>query len=131
MANEITLSAFIQYLDQTGARGMLQVVDQLVDVTQQRFVRVKQNIGTTPEALILGDVSSLGWAMLVNRDPTNFVEILTGTGGVKFAKLFPRDDARPRDEANFALLHFGSGITAPFAQADTAACDVDVFIIGS
>lgn len=129
MANEITVSAALLYSDLTGTRQSMQVTDLGVDPAGQRVVRLKQNVGTTPEAIVLGDLTSLGYAIFVNRDPTNYIELLTGVGGVAFAKLPPRDATKPGDQSHVALFHFGSGVTAPYARANTAACDLDVFII--
>lgn len=123
MANELTLNATAQYSDAEDSDADLQVLDLAVSVATKRITRLKQAVGfAAEEALILGDVSSLGWVMLVNRDATNFVNVKTGTGGTVFAKL---------KAGEFMLLRFGSGVTAPFVQADTAACQLDVLIMST
>jgi hypothetical protein len=75
----------------------------------------KQIIGVAEEALQLGELSgaTLGYAVFVNLDSVNFVEIRVATGSTKFIKLKPGE---------VACFRFGSGVTAPFAIADTAPC---------
>lgn len=119
MANEITLDGSLVYEDAYGKKGSLQLFATLASVVTRRIVRLIQSIGTTEEAMILGDVSGLGWCMIVNRDATNFVEVRTGTSGTKFCKIPP---------LKFALFFFGSDVTAPFLIADTAAVEVDIFL---
>lgn len=57
--------------------------------------------------------------MFINRDSTNFLTLKTGTGGTVMIKIPP---------GKFALFHFGSGVTAPYAIADTAACQLEYII---
>jgi len=86
-----------------------------------QYVKYNQNITQASEiALELGTLDSLGYAIIKNLDPTNFFTILTGTSGTVFAKVLP---------LGFALFHFGSGVTAPFALADTADCEAEILIL--
>jgi len=48
------------------------------------------------------------------------IDILTGTGGVAFARLLPGETA---------LFRFNSAITAPFWQAHTATVRANIFIV--
>jgi len=79
-----------------------------------------QNIGTTAEALTMGDVSSPGYAYFRNTGTTNFVELGTGTGGsfVGFAKL---------KAGEAAVIRLTTA--APTARANTAAVDLQYFIL--
>lgn len=122
MANELTLNGSLQYADTEDADLALQIVDLLATVSVKRYVRLKHNVGITEEAISLGDVASPGWAIFINRDETNFIELRVSTGGAKFAKLKPGE---------FALLRLGSGAQAPFAIADTAACQMEYFILAT
>lgn len=121
MANELTLNATIQYSDATGTIDQLQAGPNLqVTVTTTIIARLKQSVGfASAAALNLGNVASLGWVMIKNLDPTNSVNILTGTGGIVFATLKPGE---------FCMFRFGSGVTAPFVQALVAACVIDVLL---
>lgn len=120
MSNEITLNASLAYADDESADLALEIAEALASVTTKKYIKAKQNIGTSEEAIGLGEVTSLGWALFINRDPTNYIELRTGTGATKFAKLRP---------GKFAFFEFGSGITAPYAIADTAACQMEYLII--
>ena len=75
---------------------------------------------TTAAAIPLGGLTGLGTIAIVNRDPTNFITILTGTGGVVMAKLNP---------GKAMLLPTGSGVTAPFWLADTATCLAEILFL--
>lgn len=127
MANEITLSAALGYRDSENTEGVLAVASRLQSVSTKKIARLKQNIGTDEEAINLGDVSSPGVALFVNRDPTNFISLKVATGGAIFAKLRP--DTGSNGKGGFALLELGSGAQAPYAVADTGACQMDIFII--
>lgn len=121
MANEITLNASLAYSDSEGTEAALTpIVNLLATVASKRTISYKVNVGITEEALPLGDVTTPGWAMFINRDETNFVELRVATGGAKFAKLKPGE---------FALLRLGSGAQAPYAIADTAACQLECLLI--
>jgi len=120
MADEITVSASIRYEDSEDADESLSLEDILADVATKKYTKVKVSVGTSEEAVPLGESTSPGWAMFINRDGTNFVSIKVATSGAIFAKLLPGE---------FALLRLGSGAQAPFWIADTAACQCEVFIV--
>lgn len=121
MANEVNLSAILEYSDANGVSDTIQVPSLAVSPATLVMGRLGQSIGfASAQAINMGEAVVGGWVMFVNRDPTNFINILTGTGGVIFAKLLPGE---------FCLLRLGSGATDPFAQADTAACLLDVLVV--
>lgn len=122
MASELTLSASVTYADNEGADESLSVADLLATVSAKRYTKLKQNVGTAEEAVVLGEVTAPGWAMFINRDASNFVNLKVATSGAVFAKLKPGE---------FALLRLGSGAQAPFAQADTAACQLETILIAT
>lgn len=76
-----------------------------------------QTIGTTEEAIDLGEITTPGYFMAVNLDNTNYVEIRSGTGA-------SNDIIRLDANNGLCLLRWGSDISAPFAVANTAACNV-------
>lgn len=123
MAAEITLTASLEG-DNSIFDRVLNLSGQRFDFTaalaSQKYQQGFQNVGTSEEAINLGDVSTLGWALFINRDTTNFISLKTATGGTVFAKLPPKGGC--------ALFHFGSGVTAPWAVADTAACNMEYLI---
>ncbi len=119
MANEITLSGSLAYSDSEGSSLSLALSALMATAATKKFVYAKQNIGITEEAIGLGEVTSLGWALFINRDATNFIELRVATAGTKFARIHP---------GKFALFFIGSGITAPFAIADTAPVQMEYLI---
>ena len=84
--------------------------------TNAKLVRSVQEIGTTEEALGLGDVTTPGIAVFENLDDTNYVEIGSYVGGTfyPFLKLKPGEKWIGR-----------LAITAPYAKANTAAVELD------
>ena len=67
------------------------------------------------------DVTSLGWAMFKNLDPTNYLEIRMATGASNdHIRIPPGKTAGP--------FWFGSDVTAPYAIANTAVCMLEYLI---
>lgn len=120
MSIGVTMSGNIAYLDSLGITDSLAIDDILATLATYKKMKHIQSIGTSEEAIVLGECTSPGWAIFVNVDPTNFIELRVATGGAKFAKLLPGE---------FALLRLGSGAQAPFAIADTAACLMHYFLV--
>ncbi len=120
MADEITLSGALAYLDSELTSDELSVSGLTASVATKLIQRIKMSIPITEVALKLGTITSLGWFIGINRDATNYVELRVSTGSTKFAKL---------TAGKFAIFQFGSGITAPYAIADTAACQLDYLLI--
>lgn len=120
MANEITLTATLAYDDSELTDILLSAEDIVRSVSTKVYTKNKHNVGTTEEAMELGTVTSLGWCMIVNRDATNFVSVLAATAGTNIIRVPPLSPA---------LFHFGSGVTAPYLIANTAACQVEYLIV--
>ncbi len=120
MANEITMSASIAYEDSEGSEYDLAVAELIASVATKKVTKLKQNVGTNEEAINLGDLSSAGYAMFINRDETNIIELRVATGGAKFATL--------KADGGFAFLYLGAGAQVPYAIATTASCQMDVLI---
>jgi hypothetical protein len=96
------------------------VLEDVATVAADRPRWHRQNIGTTAEAINLGTVAAPRWAVFINRDATNYVEIFTSNGGVIFCKLLAGEGC---------LIPLGSGVTAPYARANTAAIELEYAII--
>lgn len=123
MANELTINASLAYADAEDADELLAVVNKMANVSTKAYIKHKQNIGTSEEALDLGGLTSMGYAIFVNRDSTNYVEIRSATGaGNDIIKLLAGE---------VALFRFGSDITAPFAIANTATVQLEYLIIST
>jgi hypothetical protein len=120
MADEITVTGRMLYSDSESAATFLQILELTPNVATKKFSHFKVSVGTSEEALPLGEATSPGWCLLINRDATNYVEVKTGTGGVIFGKMLAGE---------FCLLRLGSGAAAPYAIANTAACQVEGLIV--
>ncbi len=128
MANELTIGASIAYADSEGSEDSLSVENFIKTITTKRFVHMKQNVAITEEALNLGDIASIGYILMFNRDATNFVEVRVSTGSTKMVRLDPADtDGNP----GMALFRFGSGVTAPYVIADTATVQIEYLLIST
>jgi len=118
MANEITASAALSFLKSPAAKVSMASASQSFDVAGAYSIRNVQLIGTSAEALMLGEVGTPGWFYIKNLDTGNYIEILTGVAGSAFLKLKPGE---------FALGRFGCA--APAAKANTADCKIEYLII--
>lgn len=120
MALGVTLNASYSYQDLVSTDPQtVAIEDFFAAISAGQYIRQKQSIGTSEEAIVLGEITTPGWAMFINRDSTNFIELRVATGGAKFAKL---------KAGEFALLRLGSGAQVPYAIADTAACVLEYLI---
>ena len=112
MASELTLSASMRF-----AKGAIDVqfarLNQLFTVSGTDFNWKSQEIGTSEEAIALGDCAAGGYILIYNSDATNYVKIRAATGGTDMVRL---------KAGEFAMFRFDvTGAAAPFAIADTAA----------
>lgn len=117
MANEIFAKASIAFEKgkiRTSHSGSIRL-----DVAGDRYTKIVQNIGTSEEAVDLGDIGTVGMIFVVNRDTTNFVELRPGSGIADLIKIRP---------GGFAMFELAASATL-YAIADTAACDVEFLII--
>lgn len=117
MANEGTFS-FSAEFSKGGETASFVHAGLQVTVSGTEYVRMNQLIGTSAEALDIGDITTPGYIMIRNRDTTNFVEIRDGAAGADVVKL------KAGETALFRLT-----TTTPFAIADTAACRVEYLLI--
>ena len=121
MANEITLKYSFSFtkngqtLDATSGLQTLQV-----NVTGDNALQHIQSIGTSEEAITLGDITVGGYCFFKNLDATNFIEIRQGTGASDLIQL---------KAGEFAIFRISPDATAPYAIADTAACDLFVAMV--
>lgn len=121
MANIATIIANLAYEDGSGSIELGNTDGLSVTLTNAGFTRLRQSVGTSEEAVTLGDVTAPGYAIFINRDATNYIELKVATGGAIFAKLSAN--------GGLALLQLGTGAQAPFAIANTAACIMDILLV--
>ena len=97
---------------------------QSVDVTGTRYIRTVQTIGTSAEALTLGDCASVGYILVHNLDPTNFVQLGYDDTGFKDFITLLGGASQTGDWAQFRCSQ-----AAPQAKADTDSCEIEIFIM--
>jgi hypothetical protein len=117
MANELTLSASVRF-----SKGGISVSEGKsgvqLDVAGDDFVTKTQNVGTSEEALNLGDITTPGYVLMRNTDPTNFVSVRSGTGAANLIKI---------PAGGIAL--FMCEAAAPFVIANGAAVKIEYTMI--
>lgn len=124
MANEFTFAASITYEDSEGTEITIALPANVQkSITTKKFIHAKQAIGTSEEAIQLGEVSgaTLGYFIFLNLDTSNYLEIRSGTGA-------SNDILRLDSTYGFAVGRWGSDVTAPYAIANTAACQMEYII---
>lgn len=117
MANELTLGVNFNYRN-----GLAQIANNLskqVDVSATPLLDQVKNIATSETTVSLSGVTS-GYALVVNLDATNYVQLGTATG-VYWAKL---------KALQFALVPLNAPGTL-YLLANTAACDVQVIVLSA
>ena len=115
MADEIKIT--------TGLRATKSNIEVIVSnkttsitLTGDQFIRNAQTVGTSYEALVVGDLATAVWALFKNLDATNFVEI-----GVEVAAAFyPVVKLLAGESCVFRM-----SVLTLFARADTAAVIMD------
>lgn len=121
MADELTLTASFAYSKSSTSLSL--VVNGLqVDVSGTAALHARQTVGTSEEALNLGDVTAVGYLIVVNRDDTNFVEIRPGTGVADLIKI---------GAGEVALFRLATTATAPYVIADTASCQIEYILLSA
>ena len=116
MADEITLSGLTIAFVKTASPSISVTVGSITpDVAGTQYMDNVQNIGVTEEAILLGDVAPGGYWFVQNMDVTNFVQLRQATGAAAFCKLLAGE---------WAIFRASVDMTAPFAIADTGACNV-------
>ncbi len=120
MASELSLSASVSYEDAFGVSAAIDLPALVLTLTTKKVFQTKQTVGfSVEEALLIGDIATLGYLVIVNRDETNFVNVKVATSGAIFAKLLP---------GRWCIVPLGSGAQAPYVIADTASCDIEIFL---
>ena len=116
MANELVISTLTINFDKSGSPSIEAVPAALsITVSGAQLMDNVQNIGTSEEAILLGDVATGGYWFVQNLDSTNFVELRSGTGATDFIRL---------NAGEWAIFRTSSDATAPYAIADSSACNV-------
>ncbi len=114
MANEISLSLSLSASKNAAAVSV--TYSGTMTMTGDQFISNVQIVGTSNEALVVGDVSTLGWIVCKNLDATNYVEIFLDASNTQLvAKLLPGEPCL-----------FKPGSVTVYARANTGSCNVQV-----
>jgi hypothetical protein len=93
-----------------------------VTVSGSRFIQMRQSVGTSEEALDIGDIATGGYFIAVNRDATNYVEIRSGTGATDLVRL---------NAGEVCMFRMSADSSAPYAIANTASVDLEYILIAA
>lgn len=116
MASELTVHANVRF-QKAGKDVSLGVSGLRIDVSGDDYSRQIQVVGTTEEALDLGDVAP-GVVLIKNLDNTNYFSLRRASGEGNCMKWLPGECWPFRLEA-----------TAPFVIANTAPVRIEVLAI--
>lgn len=127
MANELTLSASLSGTlnGKTVSKSVSNVIKDIAASTK-KVTRLQQAVGNSEEAVVLGDLTTPGYALFQNLDATNSIDLKVATGGAIFARLDPDSDGD--GTGGFAFLKLGSGATAPYAVTTSGTCLMEILI---
>lgn len=121
MANEITLNLRLDYASGNIADKI--VIDNLsVTTSTTTLIHNRQAVGTSEEALLLGDVAAGGYLIGVNRGATDYIEIRNATGGGDLIRM------KPGEPCCFRL---SSDATAPFVISDGTGSTFEYLLLGA
>ena len=116
MAQELNISGLLISFAKTGSPSRTLRADTITPtVAGTQYMDNVQLVGTSEEAVLVGDVAPGGYWFVQNMDSTNFVQLRQATGATAFCKLLAGE---------WACFRASVDMTAPFAIADTASCNV-------
>jgi hypothetical protein len=116
VANELTATVNVTFNDTGESAPSVTALN--INMTGTAVSKGRASIGTSEEALRLGDMTTTANCILVlkNLDSTNFVELRRATGSTKIVRYLP-GECWP--------VRLGSEVTDPYLIADTAPCNVE------
>lgn len=117
MANELTITASLAFAKNSVSSQLAKTGAQY-NVSGTKYYTGMQTVGTSEEALELGDIATGGMCLIINRDSTNYVSVRSGTGAANLIKIKAGEPALFRVEA-----------AAPYVIANTASCVIEVMLI--
>lgn len=117
MADELMIRAFMRYVSST--KDIPFGESTTVDVSGTKVLVNQQTVGTSAEALEVGDMTTPGVIMLKNLDDTNFVELRDGADGADLVKILAGETSGPWRLAT----------TTPYVIADTASVEVEYMLV--
>lgn len=119
MANEASLSVSMTYA-KSNVDSITRSKSMTVTVSGVVLIHNVQAVGTSEEALLLGDVAAGGWCYIENLDATNYVTVKSATSVAPLIRMKPTEAA---------LFRLDAGATAPYVQANTSSCNVEYMLL--
>jgi len=116
MASEI--SAAVSLNASKGGATVTASGTKTADMAGDQMITNVQAVGTSSEALVLGDVTTLGYLLIKNLDATNYVEVASDTA-------FGASDIISKLLAGDIML-VKSPVATLYVKANTAACNISV-----
>jgi hypothetical protein len=111
MANEISYA--VSLVSNKGGVSITGSASKTKDMSGDQMITNVQSVGTSAEAVVLGDISLPGMVLLKNMDSTNYIEIALDSGITQvFSKLLAGESS---------LVH---AVATIYAKANTAACNL-------
>lgn len=122
MANEITASVALSCFKSTimAATVGRSKVATTFSMTANVYSAGTVSVGTSVEAIPLGEVTTPHWAFFLNLDATNYLTLRNGSSGADLIRLYPGE---------FCVVPLDIA-AVPYALADTAACLLEYLIFG-
>lgn len=124
MANEINVGGVITAFKASIMSSSISraISGLLRNWTGTTYVQDSMLVTVAELAIPMGLVTLPHWAFFLNMDPTNYIQIYDATGQVahSFIQLLPGD---------FAVVPMTTALTAPFAKANTAPCQLEYLIL--
>jgi len=119
MADEITIISGISVL-KSNLSTTIPTTSSTVDLSGTKFIRNCQTVGTTYEAVSVGDLASAGWCYIKNTDTTKYVEfgVEVAAAFYPFVKILAGETAGPFKLSTLTI----------FGRANTASVVADIFI---
>jgi hypothetical protein len=125
VANEITISASLNYDDSAGSNVTLTTANLILSAGTKQYTMLSMNVTVAAQAVPLGNLSTPGFALFVNRDQTNYISLSNVNGGGELARV---PAATGGTSPGIALLQLGSSFNAPWARSNTANCKMEILI---
>lgn len=117
MADELSISCSLAF-SKSGLTASLAFLADQLDVSGSNYHQNTQTVGTSEEALSLGDVATPGYIIVRNTDPTNYMEFRAGSGADDLVKV------RPGGRAMFEFT-----TSTPYVIANSAPVKIEYLLI--
>lgn len=118
MAAELTLSGLTIAFTKANVPSVSLTVPTITpSVAGSAWLDNTQSVGTSEEAILLGDPAVGGYCYMQNMDATNYVQIRSATGVAALIRLIAGD---------WCVFRLDASATAPFAIANTAAVNLRI-----